>query len=231
SSSPDHFIHYFINSTSLQIENYSVIHGFDGSTFQRHFINPNSGNSNFFTKGHKYRLLCYYTEPKPGLLSDAFKVERFWKSHKYLQHNMWLEKWLRRELQALMQEEDVEIIMHHILGVIESFSRSHHPKGTPHLPQQKQGEFKVLVTNAATPFLAARTNRFVVEVELFLASGLTVEAYDRAYRRCLGWETPEKTSHGNEETSSERQPIAPTLYFIDDDFDEVDGVENEDVYA
>ncbi|XP_021772967.1 uncharacterized protein LOC110736935 [Chenopodium quinoa] len=119
-------------------ENISIIYGYDGSTFQRHYIDQNNGNSAFFSKDHKYRLQCYYTEPESGLLSDAFKVERYWKSHKYLQPNSWLEKWLKRELQALTQEEDVEIIMHHILGVIQSFSRSYHPKGKTHSPHQSK---------------------------------------------------------------------------------------------
>ena len=121
---------------TLQTENFSIIFGYDGSTFQKHFINQNNSNrylrwllfsrydaleemmcccpselilavqwvcSNFFSKDHKYRLQCYYTFPEPRLLSDAFKVERFWKLNKYLQPNNWLEKWLRRELQALIQ--------------------------------------------------------------------------------------------------------------------------------
>lgn len=123
----------------LQTENFSIIYGYDGITFQQHFINQNNGNryqrqvalywlsnmsdslkevicylsllilvsqricSTFFSKDHKYRLQCYYTEPESGLLSDAFKVERYWKLHKYLQPNSWLEKWLKRELQALLQ--------------------------------------------------------------------------------------------------------------------------------
>lgn len=208
-------------------ENFSIIYEYDGSTFQRHFINQNNGNSIFFSKDHKYRLQCYYSEPEPGLLSDAFKVERYWKSHKYLQPNSWLGKWLKRELQALIQEEDVEIIMHHILGVIELFSKSYQLKGKPHSPLLKQEEFKILVADAAMPFLTARTKRFVDEVELFLASGLTVEAFDGAYRRCLGWKKPEETSEDNEQTSKEREPIAPYLYVFDDDSNDVDWVEDK----
>lgn len=40
---------------------------------------------------------------KPGFLADVFDVPRFWKLKKFLQRNRWLESWLRRELQALMQ--------------------------------------------------------------------------------------------------------------------------------
>lgn len=97
-----------------------------------------------FSKAHKYRLQCYYSEPgflpfvilvnfvywffsvlclifpgkttafyvyeffsklcfQPGIVNDIFDVLRFWKSRKYLQSNVWLHGWLKRELQTLMQ--------------------------------------------------------------------------------------------------------------------------------
>ncbi|XP_048499262.1 uncharacterized protein LOC104890857 isoform X2 [Beta vulgaris subsp. vulgaris] len=198
------------------------MYGYDGYTFQKHFIDQNNGNSHFFSKDHRYRLQCYYTEPQSDPSTNLFKVEHYWKSHKYLQRSSWLEKWLRRELQALIQEEDVEIIMHHIVGVVESFSRSYHRKGKSGSPKLKREEFKSLVTTAAMPFLTARTKRFVDEMELFLASGLTVEAYDGAYRRWLAWKKPEETSEDNEETSREREARASYLYVFDDETDEVD---------
>lgn len=104
---------------------------------------------------------------------------------------------------------------------------SYHLKGKTHPLHRTQEEFKVLVADAAMPFLTARTKRFVDEVELFLASGLTVEAFDKAYRRCLGWKKSEETSEDNERTSTECEPIAPCLYFIDDDSDEVDWTEDK----
>ncbi|KAL9233286.1 hypothetical protein vseg_008307 [Gypsophila vaccaria] len=204
-------------------ENYSIIHGYDGNTFQQHFINQNTDNSTFFSKAHKFRLQCYYVEP--GLLRETFKVTQYWKMRKYLLPNKQLEFWTRRELQALLQDEDVEIIMHHILGVIESFSRSHHSKGTTHPPQLKQEEFRVLVSDAARPFLTARTDRFVNEVELFLASGLTVEAYDNAYKRCLGWKKPDEIPQDAEPPLLEHDYVSPCLSLFDDVLDEVEWTE------
>lgn len=46
-----------------------------------------------------FRLLCVQS----GILNDIFNAERYWKSRKYLQSNLWLQNWLRREIQALMQ--------------------------------------------------------------------------------------------------------------------------------
>ncbi|KAJ9131472.1 hypothetical protein P3X46_035128 [Hevea brasiliensis] len=197
-------------------ENLSIIYGYDGSSFQRQYINDNFELSSFFSKAHKYRLKCYYIEP--GILINIVNTLRYWKSRKYLQPNRWLQSWLRREIQALLQEEDVEIIVHHILGVVDSFLRrgdQSHPMRTP---ETKQGEFKNLVSDAARPFLAARTERFVNEMELFLASGFNIEVYDEQ----LGWNTPRLTGEATDVEHSERTLIVPYLYIFDDDSDETD---------
>lgn len=41
-----------------------------------------------------------------GFLDDIFSVQKYWKLRKYLQANQWLEVWLKRELQALIQVPD-----------------------------------------------------------------------------------------------------------------------------
>lgn len=82
-------------------ENFSIIHGFDGSSFQQYYINQDFETGFVLSKAHKYRLQCYYTEP--GCINDIFSVSRYWKSRKYLQPNRWLQSWLRREIQALIQ--------------------------------------------------------------------------------------------------------------------------------
>ncbi|XP_052184041.1 uncharacterized protein LOC127796009 isoform X6 [Diospyros lotus] len=196
-------------------ENFSVIYEIDGNSFQRHYINQDLGNSAFFSEAHKYRLQCYYMEP--ALLSNMFKVTQYWKSRKYRQQNQWLQSWLRREIQALIQEEDVEVIVHHILGVIDSLRRN--DQNTANTPESKQENFKGLVAQAASPFLAGRTDRFVKEVELFLASALNIEAYDKAYMQHLGWKLPGITSAGEEEEYSGNVPSVPYLYVFDGDSD------------
>ncbi|KAJ9131492.1 hypothetical protein P3X46_035148 [Hevea brasiliensis] len=201
-------------------ENLSIIYGYDGSSFQRQYINDSFELSSFFSKAHKYRLKCYYTEP--GILSNVVNILRYWKSRKYLQPNRWLQSWLRREIQALLQEEDVEIIVHHILGVVDSFLRRGDQSHQMRTPETKQVEFKNLVSDAARPFLAARTERFVNELELFLASGLNIEAYDEVYMQQLGWNTPRLTGEGADVEHSEHTPIVPYLYIFDDDSDETD---------
>ncbi|XP_057998786.1 uncharacterized protein LOC131177693 [Hevea brasiliensis] len=119
-------------------------------------------------------------------------------------------------------EEDVEIIVHHILGVVDSFLRRGDQSHQMRTPETKQGEFKNLVSDAARPFLAARTEQFVNELELFLASGFNIEAYDEAYMQLLGWNTPRLTGEAADVEHSEHTPIVPYLYIFYDDSDETD---------
>ncbi|XP_022747572.1 uncharacterized protein LOC111297199 [Durio zibethinus] len=200
-------------------ENFSIISGFDGTCFQRHYINQDLGDRFTFSKQHKYRLQCYYNEP--GILNDIFNVLRFWKTRKYLQSNMWLQSWLRRELQALMQEEDVDIVVHHIHGVIDSFLRRIEQSRLLKKPTEAtQDDFRIAVSDAAKPFLLARTDRFVNELELFLASGLNIEAYDAVYMQRLGWNAPGGSiSSKPAEESSQHLGIVPYLYIFDVDSD------------
>ncbi|XP_044467779.1 uncharacterized protein LOC123197523 isoform X1 [Mangifera indica] len=205
----------------MQTESFSIIYGYDGTHFLRHYISQNSGDRFLFSKAHKYRLQCYYTES--GILNDIFNVSRYWKSHKYLQSNQWLQGWLRREVQALMQEEDVEIIVHHIVGVVGSFLRRNEQMRRVEKPEAKQEEFKALVSDAARPFLMARTDRFVNEMELFLASGLNIEAFDAVYMQRLGWNSPRVTIESPERGSSgQTSVIVPYLHIFDEDSDGTD---------
>ncbi|OIT30925.1 PREDICTED: uncharacterized protein LOC109209355 [Nicotiana attenuata] len=197
-------------------ENFSIIRSYGGRFFQQHYVNENLDNSMFFTKAHKYRFQCYYTNE--GGLFDKFNVPRYWKLCKYLQPNPWLISWLRREIQAVTQEEDVDIIVHHILGVIDSFRRNE-PKQIKDAPQTKQEEFKIMVSEAARPFLTGRTDRFVNELELFLASSLTIDAFDSVYIQHLGWKTTEKIEEGEIGEPVEQGPLVPYLYFFDEDSD------------
>ncbi|OVA05772.1 zinc finger protein [Macleaya cordata] len=197
--------------------NLSIVYGYDGDSFQQHYINQDSPKSNFFSKVHKFRLQSYYREP--GAIYEKFNVLQYWKYRRYLLPNKWLQTWLRREVQALTQEEDVDIIVHHILGVIESFvrlSEREHPKSTT---EQKREEFKALIADAARPFLIGRTEHFVNEVELFLSSGLNIEAYDEVYLESLCSVTSGVKSEVAEEGSHEQTLNVPYLHFFYEDSD------------
>ncbi|KAL8170448.1 hypothetical protein V2J09_022252 [Rumex salicifolius] len=208
--------------------NFSIIYGYvenksqrGQSIFQRHYIGQDGRKSTFFSKAHMFRWWCYSTEQEQGGLNDAFDVTRYWRSRKYLQTNRWLQSWLMREIQALTQEEDVDIILHHILGVIESFSRSDDKRSPIQEADLKRAAFKGMVADAARPFLMTRTERFMHELDLFLASGLNIEAYDRAYKKKMGWQHPEETSQTTEHTEddTDHKRTGPYSYLFEEETD------------
>ncbi|XP_073145622.1 uncharacterized protein [Henckelia pumila] len=205
-----------VSYVQVQVENISIIYGYDGSFFQQHYVNKCLGNSEFFSESHRYRLKCYYTEP--GNLDGKLHVSRYWKFHKYLQPNSWLHDWLRREIQAVMQEEDVDIIVHHVHGVINSLRRDTSKHLTMSAEMVRE-EFRMIVSEAVKPFITGRTERFVNELELFLASGLTINAFDKVYIEHLGWKLNEKSENDQGETL-EHTPVVPFLYIFDEDCDE-----------
>ncbi|XP_068657934.1 uncharacterized protein [Aristolochia californica] len=100
-------------------ENFSIIHDSDGESFQQHYVNQEKGF--VLTKAQKFRLHCYSAEP--DAMYQKFSVQKYWKLHRYPLPNRWLQSWLRREIQALIQVEDVDVIVHHILSTFESFRR------------------------------------------------------------------------------------------------------------
>ncbi|KAF5183570.1 RING/U-box superfamily protein [Thalictrum thalictroides] len=195
-------------------DNNSIVYECEGDYFQRHYLNNDPTESAFFSKAHKFRLRCYYCEPA-GAIYDKFNVQRFWKLRKYLQPNKWLQVWLKREIQALTQEEDVDVVVYHILGSIESFTRQNkreHSKRTIE-------DFKALIFDAAMPFLIGRTKRFVNEIELFLVSGLNIEAYDEVYLQCVKMVTSGAVHEDDEERLQEVNGQLPYLHFFDEDSD------------
>ncbi|XP_004495738.1 uncharacterized protein [Cicer arietinum] len=197
-------------------DNFSIIYGVDGTCFQRHYVNANVEDCFILSRAHRYRLQCYYTEQ--GFLEDIFNILQYWKSCKYNQPNNWLQSWLTREIQALTQEEDVDIIVHHIFGVVKALWTREQKSGI-NVPENKQEEFKMSVSEAARPFLGARTDRFVYEIQLFLASGLNIEAYDAVYIQRLGWSSPGVNTEVSQNELIDRSTVIPYLYIFDDDSD------------
>ncbi|CAN8260379.1 unnamed protein product [Cochlearia groenlandica] len=198
-------------------ENTSIIHNFDGQFFERHYIDRNITDGFVLTKEQRYRLQCYYTEP--GFLADVFDVTRFWKMKKFLQINRWLEAWLRREVQTLMQDEDVDIVLHHLVGVMDSFRNriEQRHKQEKRNAESNQEQFKAVVTEAASPFIMARTDRFVDELELFLASGLNIEAYDAIYKQRIS--AANEAGEEENEEANRRTRVTPSLFIFGEDSD------------
>ncbi|CAA2994183.1 Hypothetical predicted protein [Olea europaea subsp. europaea] len=114
---------------------------------------------------------------------------------------------VNRDLRNSSLEEDVDIIVHHVLGDIDSFRRDE-VKHSNIFPETKREELKLLVFQAVEPFLTGRSDRFVNELELFLASGLKIDAFDRVYTEHLHWKIPEISEEETDETP-EHEPAVP----------------------
>ncbi|KAF5178712.1 Ring zinc finger family protein [Thalictrum thalictroides] len=198
-------------------DNISIVYECEDDNFQRHYINKDPVERTFFSKAHKFRLRCYYCEP--GAIYDKFNVQRFWKLHRYLQPNKWLQVWLQREIQALTQEEDVNVVVYHILGSIESFTRQKEREPSKRTIEENREDFRALISDAAKPFLIGRTKRFVNEIELFLVSGLNIEAYDEVYWQCVEMVTSGAVHEDDEERLQEVNKQPPYLHFFDEDSD------------
>lgn len=105
------------------------------------------------------------------------------------------------------------------LVTVDSLTFSKEQKPHTKEPEKKQEEFKMSVSEAATPFLGARTDRFVYEIQLFLASGLNIEAYDAVYIQRLGWSSPGVNTEVSQNELIDRSTVIPYLYIFDDDSD------------
>ncbi|KAK9800310.1 hypothetical protein WJX73_010938 [Symbiochloris irregularis] len=82
--------------------------------------------------------------------------------------------WLARELQALLLQEDVDLISQHILGSMLAFAST-----KPSQTAQAQGLVSV-AGDAARPFLQEHTEQFALETAHFVLSGMSVERHDEA---------------------------------------------------
>ncbi|KAH9316700.1 hypothetical protein KI387_025327, partial [Taxus chinensis] len=160
-----------------KIKNTSIIHNFVGSTFQRHYISKLPENRFVMSEAHRLRLRIY-SEPPDVACSNNFKVWEHWKRYGNLRSSRWLQCWIRRELQSLMQEEDVDIVMHHALGILESFDKRTTKKYSTSELELRRAEWKSLISTALSPFIFEHSVRFADELETFLVSGLDIATYD-----------------------------------------------------
>lgn len=90
------------------------------------------------------------------------------------------------------------------------------------MPESKRESFKNLVAEAAKGFLTGRNDRFVNELEMFLASELNINAYDKVYVQHLGWKIPGITDVEEEPIENTSTVVVPYLHLFDEDSDNID---------
>lgn len=159
-----------------KMQNTSIIYNFIGPTFQRHYVSKGPAKSFALSEAHIHRLKVYSESPDVAVSNN--QALRHWKQNGNLPSSRWLQCWIRRELQALMQEEDVDIVMHHVLGVLESFQRRTTQKVSTGELESRHAQYRSSVSDAVRPFIFENSGRFADELEAFLISGLDIAAYD-----------------------------------------------------
>ncbi|XP_024370953.1 uncharacterized protein [Physcomitrium patens] len=102
--------------------------------------------------------------------------------------NKWLPCWVQRELQALMQDEDVNMVTHHVVGVVQSLQKR--SRGTMFRPDSgsaKEPSSKSwcnAVAEAMRSFIFEDAEMFAVELWKFLDSGIDIAFYDQHLSDC-----------------------------------------------
>lgn len=84
--------------------------------------------------------------------------------------------------------------------------------------EKAREEFRAAVSDAVRPFLTGRTERFTEELELFVASGLNMDAFDEVYIKHLGWEIfgEREREKDYDDEPHESKPAVPYLYIFDE---------------
>jgi hypothetical protein len=122
-----------------------------------------------------------------------------------------------------LQDENVEAIVYHIHGVLESMKRhKRYHTARDITAEERREEFKNALSGAARPFLG-RTDRFVREVELFLVSNLNMEAYNKLRIKKFR-ESSSHLTRDQDALPHDRSLEDHYLYFICNDTDSVDEI-------
>eukprot|EP00897_Mesotaenium_endlicherianum_P009282 jgi/Mesen1/8382/ME000468S07825 len=126
-----------------------------------------------------------------------------------------------RELQALMQEVDVEMVMQHVVGTAEAFHNNKRPRARLAHTRQvastgaSPADVENAIASAARPFVFEQAIRFGAEVARFLRSGLSIPAYDEATAPpAVASPAVLPPQHGDKAGSSADQAAAATPAFV-----------------
>ncbi|KAG0629649.1 hypothetical protein M758_1G119200 [Ceratodon purpureus] len=175
----------------------SIIHDLvSGTKFQRDFLLASDGSQFRLSEAHRRRLAVYASHKADGASLSASVVAdldaggvgvsspRGVKSRAVsgvVKVNKWLPCWVRRELQALMQDEDVNMVTQHVAGVVESLQKR--SRGSMFRPggakEPCSKAWCSAVAAAVRPFVFEDAEMFAVELWKFLDAGIDIAFYDQ----------------------------------------------------
>ncbi|XP_024370951.1 uncharacterized protein [Physcomitrium patens] len=183
----------------------SIIHDLvAGTKFQRHFLLAPDGSQFRLSEAHRRRLAVYAalkagasskTVLNSSTLADLdagvgspLQGTKTRTISGVVKANKWLPCWVQRELQALMQDEDVNMVTHHVVGVVQSLQKR--SRGTMFRPDSgsaKEPSSKSwcnAVAEAMRSFIFEDAEMFAVELWKFLDSGIDIAFYDQHLSDC-----------------------------------------------
>ena len=211
----------------------SIIHDLvSGTKFQRDFLLAADGSQFRLSEAHRRRLAVYAGHKADGAslnatttaeLDAGVGVLKARTVSGVVKANKWLPCWVRRELQALMQDEDVNMVTHHVAGVVESLQKR--SRGSMFRPAgAKESSSKAwcsAVAAAVRPFVFEDAEMFAVELWKFLDAGIDIAFYDQQLLDSALCEVS-KEGQGVVSVAADSENSRPVL--LDEDVE--DGFEN-----
>lgn len=206
----------------------SVIHDFvSGNKFRRDYLLSLDGSRFHLSEAHKKRQAVYSDQqenPKPEeeelpsaeaevMINNSNRALPKNPKFRVVQSSRWLTSWVRRELQALMQEEDVDMVTHHIVGIVEFLQKQAKAGGVRRRAssQTAYADWHKAVSVAVQPFVFENARKFAEELWRFLASGIDIAFYDQL---ALDGSEPTGSNRSDSMTSD-----VPELDIYDDDLE------------
>ncbi|GMH33426.1 hypothetical protein BSKO_01260 [Bryopsis sp. KO-2023] len=156
----------------------SVYHDCVLGTYRRHQFLPQTDSEDgdldpspaVLSSGHRQRRSMYF--------GDSTKLRGELENHgrpPRKPHDPIVLKWVERELQALMLEEDVQLIVGVVMGVLKTAKK---PGTRSDIAAPLCEEVLRNVAEALEPFLGNCSKQFSEELDQFVNSGLNMAAYD-----------------------------------------------------
>lgn len=160
----------------------SIVHDLvSSSKFQRDFLLASGGRQFRLLESHRRRLAAYHQKGAVPAEFDPTPNPRTRSVSGVVKANKWLPCWVRRELEALMQDDDVAMVTHHVVGVVESLQkRTRSSMFRPDVPKDATWKnWCSSVAAAVRPFVFEDAEMFAVELWKFLDAGIDIAFYDQ----------------------------------------------------
>lgn len=168
----------------------SIVHDLvSGTKFQRDFLLASDGSQFRLLEAHRRRLSVYAAHKKnadgastsldPDDGKNPTQGVKTRAPSGVVKSNKWLPCWVRRELEALMQDDDVAMVTHHVVGVVESLQKRSRGSMFSTSKDPSWKNWCIAVAAAVRPFVFEDAEVFAMELWKFLDAGIDIAFYDQ----------------------------------------------------